>query len=653
MTRPPESEKRRRRAIRLVWLSLALAVTGLVGYLAPLPVAATVARTVFWLLVAVTAGFLLFRAYQRLLWHVSGRLAFSYLLIGALPIPLAAILLALVGYFVAGFFLGHLYRDTLHDLERQVEAAAAHAEGGSEGEVATPGAVAWAAYREGRRVAGDPRAPERWPTWLDKRPEGSAPAFATLPDGSMTLVASTAAGDGRRALAFVSSDLSEVVRRRSGVWVNLLSNAGGAQSVQVSVGSAGLHVRLDPVAEDQRAEIESAKAKFFEQRQVSGGWRDRPMISWVELGEPARSLATGETALGETAVVLTATPRILAERLFSPSAEVGRTFWVSLIVVSLLLLSIYALAELVAVSLIVGLSRAVSRLYTATSRVSAGDFSVRIPVRRRDQVGALQRSFNGMAENLEDLVATAAQAELLEKELTIARQVQQSLIPTNLPEGEAVEFSTLFEPSAAIGGDYFDVLRLSDHELAVVVADVSGHGLPTGLRMAMVKAALGILVVETQEADEILRRLDGTVRSGDPANDEARFFVTATFAKVDFREGRMELTNAGHPPTYHLRGGEVEEIVLPGSPLGGLGTSYGHATRELESGDAVIWLSDGLIEASDAADEPFGYDQVRATLAGPCKSAAQVRDRLLAAVEAHTGGRPARDDRTLVVMRYR
>jgi sigma-B regulation protein RsbU (phosphoserine phosphatase) len=231
--------------------------------------------------------------------------------------------------------------------------------------------------------------------------------------------------------------------------------------------------------------------------------------------------------------------------------------------------------------------------------------------------------------------------------------VQQSLIPTNLPEGEAVEFSTLFEPSAAIGGDYFDVLRLSDQELAVVVADVSGHGLPTGLRMAMVKAALGILVVETHEADEILRRLDGTVRSGDSAGEEARFFVTATFAKVDFREGRVELTNAGHPPTYHLRGGEVEEILLPGSPLGGLGTSYGHATLELESGDAVIWLSDGLIEAADGADEPFGYDQVRATLAGPCESAAQVRDRLLAAVEAHTGGRPARDDRTLVVMRYR
>jgi len=66
----------------------------------------------------------------------------------------------------------------------------------------------------------------------------------------------------------------------------------------------------------------------------------------------------------------------------------------------------------------------------------------------------------------------------------------------------------------------------------------------------------------------------------------------------------------------------------------------------------LIWLSDGLIEASDGDDEPFGYDRIEATLAGPGDSAVQVRDRLLAAVEAHTEGRPAMDDRTLVVMRY-
>ncbi|HUF79352.1 MAG TPA: SpoIIE family protein phosphatase, partial [Thermoanaerobaculia bacterium] len=398
---------------------------------------------------------------------------------------------------------------------------------------------------------------------------------------------------------------------------------------------------------------DARRDRFFAARAGGDGWADRALFNWLAVDRPPADLATGERSGREIAVFLQATPRMVARSLFGQGTELVQGFWVALLVVSLALLTIYAIAELVAITMIVGLSRAVSRLYAATFSLASGDFSVRIPVRRRDQVGALQRSFNTMAENLEDLVATSAQKELLEKELQIARQVQQSLIPKVLPGGETVEFSTLFEPSAAIGGDYFDVLRLSDDELAVVVADVSGHGLPTGLRMAMVKAALGILVVEIDEADEILRRLDRTVRTGDSDGVGSRFFVTAVFTRVNFRTGVVELTNAGHPPAYLVRNRMVEEILEPGSPLGGLGQSYGRRRLELADGDVMVWLSDGLIEATDGDDEPFGYDRVEAALAaGPADSAAEVRDRLLAAVEAYTGGRPAQDDRTVVVMRY-
>src|SRR4029077_7557518 len=113
----------------------------------------------------------------------------------------------------------------------------------------------------------------------------------------------------------------------------------------------------------------------------------------------------------------------------------------------------------------------------------------------------------------------------------------------------AVEFATLFEPSAAIGGDYFDILRLDERRLAVIIAGVSGHGLSTGLRMAMLKAALLILVQDETDSEQILRRLDAVVR----ADTETRLLVTSPLSLPDFRHGTLEITNAGHPPTYRLR----------------------------------------------------------------------------------------------------
>jgi sigma-B regulation protein RsbU (phosphoserine phosphatase) len=152
-------------------------------------------------------------------------------------------------------------------------------------------------------------------------------------------------------------------------------------------------------------------------------------------------------------------------------------------------------------------------------------------------------------------------------------------------------------------------------------------------------------------------------------DDEGRFFVTATVALLDFRDGTLQITNAGHPPTYLVRsaraagspGERVREIMLPGQPLGGIAQTWGKEQVQLAPDDVVVWLSDGLIEAVDGDDEPFGYHGIQGTLerlaeavaaAGRTLTADEVRDALVAAVEGHTGGRPAEDDRTLVVMRY-
>jgi sigma-B regulation protein RsbU (phosphoserine phosphatase) len=362
------------------------------------------------------------------------------------------------------------------------------------------------------------------------------------------------------------------------------------------------------------------------------------------------SLDTGEEIAASVPVSLVGTPGRVIPHLMSSSREVDTLAWLTFVVPAFLLFDVFAVAWIMALFMIFGLSRAVNRLSAATAALQRGDLSYRIPVGRTDQIGALHASFNEMAASLEDLIATKAQKETLEKELQIARQLQESLLPKGLQQTAEVEFATHFEPSAAIGGDYFDILRVDARRLAIVVADVSGHGLSAGLRMAMIKAALAILIEEEAEPAAILGRLDRLLRR---SGQEGPSFVTATLTFLDLEAGRAEIVNAGHPPTYLLRGGAVREILLPGSPLGALGTQYGSTEIELAPGDALVWLSDGFIEATDPDGEVFGYERTMTSLGGENASPATVRDRLLESVAHYTDGRAPEDDRTLVVMRYR
>jgi serine phosphatase RsbU (regulator of sigma subunit) len=671
-------------------LVIALIDPPVFGFLARLVVAACGLLLLLWAV---------WRLWRIAMWRVGRRLAFSYLLTGALPIPLVMLLLALVTYILCGFFLGHLYRDVVGDVhtEMAIEAGtrlAALAGGGRVDGGGDGAAVAFAAYRGGRRVGGDERLPAAWPAWV-AGDEGGRDAARFFAVGNEAPTLAVTAGDAALGvLAVYAGDLALELSERSGVWVRLAApetmderqgtdgeaegeaESGGAGGERAS-GGAG----EQGAGEERRVTVEALGRQLTlrtDPRRTSGGaedffaaratsdadspWlarmADEPFLWWAALPGPLDRLADGAEVANHFSVELIAPPRTIGSHLFAGSPQVDAPAWAVVLVFGVLLLNVYLFATLMAAILIFALTRAVNRLSHATERVRGGDFSVRIPVKRKDQIGELQRSFNTMAENLEQLVATATQKELLEKELAIARDLQESLVPHDLPASEAIAFATVFEPSAAIGGDYFDVLRLSEDRLAVIVADVSGHGLPTGLRMAMLKSALTILVAEDKPVGEILDRLDQVAR----LDGDGRFFVTATLALVDFANDRLELTNAGHPPTYLVRGDGVREVLLPSSPLGGLGRDWGHETLALEAGDVVVWLSDGFIEALDADDEPFGYHGIEATLRQAAEDAAtaerlltvdEVKARLVAAVAAHAGGRPAEDDRTLLVMRYR
>src|ERR1700687_4769425 len=572
-----------------------------------LPYVNTVLALGLGCLCLVLAMLAAWRLMSAFLYKVGRRLTFSYFLIGVLPIPMVMLLLVVVAYLLACLFVGHIYRDGLHALDAEVAAVtrehgALYLRSGQVPDEPPPGTLAgmaFAYYRDGKRTAGDPRAPANWPTWAGQPAPPPAPGLPSLPRfysgglrcpplaAAVATVAAVApaAGGGaprRGVLGVYTGDLDLELSRRSNLWVETNRPGDPVDVMRVKLFNHEL-----PLLTLGRSRNVGEAQRFFKQRSQGHWYWARQLLQWEQRSGPLLDLAGGRQLTSSLQVTLSGTPRVLRQHLFAANGEIDAAAWAVLVALAVLLLNVYVAATLMAIFMIVGLSRAVNRLSRATDAVRRGDFSVRIPAGRRDQIGDLQRTFHEMAGNLEMLGAASAQKELLEKELSLARDLQNSLIPSNLPTGEGVEFATLFEPSAAIGGDYFDVLRLSEREIAVIIADVSGHGLSTGLRMAMLKAALLILIEETRKPEEILRRLDAVVRS----NAEGRCFVTATLAMFDLREGRLNLTNAGHPPTYLVRGGRVQEILLPSSPLGGLGQSYARRALTLERGAVQGWLA--------------------------------------------------------------
>jgi len=594
---------------------------------------------------------MLMRVLRRLLWRVGRRLAFTYFLVGVLPIPMVCFMAVVATYLLSGFFLGHLFREAVNAVHRDVTLAAEISLSASDLHDPSSSAVsdiAIAYYREGRWSSGDPRAPREWPEWLERRQlEASDPMArpATIPplvaidDVGLTLAAAARAGN-HGIVAFYDGHLETRLRDISGAWIELVP-ADDERSDNLNVTILGEKFQLQPLIRDLG---ESDRQQFLSR----GGHDPSFTVQGFGVIDEVLDFATGEVVGEEVSVWLSGTTTFISERLFSSSREIDTQAWLVFVLPAFLLFDVFILAWLMAAMMIVGMSLAVNRLSRATAALQSGDFSVRIPVRRTDQIGALQTSFNQMAEGLERSIESKAQQESLEKELDVARELQKSLIPSELGQGDEFEFATFFEPSAAIGGDYFDIFHLDRRRLAVIIADVSGHGLSAGLHMAMLKASLLILVEEHDDATVILQQLDRVVRT----SLEGRLFVTATLALLDLETGRLELTNAGHPPTYIVRGDTVHEVVLPGAPLGAFGHNYGTATWDLEPGDNVVWLSDGFIEATNSEGDLFGYERTLSSLRGDNSTPAMVRDRLLEKVAAHTAGQPAEDDRTLVVMRY-
>jgi sigma-B regulation protein RsbU (phosphoserine phosphatase) len=247
-----------------------------------------------------------------------------------------------------------------------------------------------------------------------------------------------------------------------------------------------------------------------------------------------------------------------------------------------------------------------------------------------------------------DLHREIVAREQLRREVCLAAEIQRALQPEGRADIPGLEIEVLFEPCHEVGGDYWDVIPAGDDRWWIVIADVSGKGVPAGLVASNIQACLWTrragsepLTSVIADANEILCRLT-----------RSRKYATLVAAEWSAADETLAWVSAGHPPLLLSRGGVVHEFGATGRPIGLLADqSYGSETVSLTEGDTVLLYTDGLLEAGGmSGSEEFGLDRIRACLCGEGGPGGVIK-RLSIALAAHAAGGEPEDDVTIVCLR--
>jgi sigma-B regulation protein RsbU (phosphoserine phosphatase) len=248
------------------------------------------------------------------------------------------------------------------------------------------------------------------------------------------------------------------------------------------------------------------------------------------------------------------------------------------------------------------------------------------------------------------LVERERQRQRLEQQLSIAREIQQALLPCGLHDFPHLAVVGTNSPCLAVGGDYFDVFPMSDDRTAFLIADVSGKGLGAALLTTMLQGALSGMAMGSDPA-----RVFNHINSFLCAHTELGKYATIFFGVLD-PCGLLEFINAGHPSPILLRGGETAEPFTEGSCPVGLvpGAKYTAACVKLQPGDTLVLFSDGVTEAADPDEELFGVARLREVLAGQHEAPLDHLQKIvLESVDRFARGANQADDITLLLVRYR
>jgi phosphoserine phosphatase RsbU/P len=383
----------------------------------------------------------------------------------------------------------------------------------------------------------------------------------------------------------------------------------------------------------------------------------RPLVTLLDLHDWETG-ATHPAAVGIQLNLLQIYERIST---LSSTMQLGQWLLVVLAFLGVMFLTIQFVALVIGFVLARQITGAVHDLFTGTEHLRNRDFTYHIPVRARDQLGELAASFNLMTGEITKLIRENAEKARMEQEMLAAREIQQKLLPSGPMHVPGMAVTAFCEPAREVAGDYFDFLRISPTKLGVLIADVSGKGLPAGLYMAQLKVLVQSLARTHTSPAEFLKAVNRVVAD----NIDSKSFITMSYGVIDLEQRRMAFARAGHCPLIRVPGAapaglRKAELISPDGLVLGLkiddGAMFDGMIQEVSipmaPNDLIVFYTDGISETMNDTFDCYGEPRLAKVLEQyshlPFE---QLRSFIFADLRAFAGDADQHDDMTMILLK--
>lgn len=300
------------------------------------------------------------------------------------------------------------------------------------------------------------------------------------------------------------------------------------------------------------------------------------------------------------------------------------------------------------------LSRPIRALERDIAQVAEGDLEHETVVRSRDEIGGLAHTFNIMTRNVRAAQSHAADRKAIERELAIATEIQTKLLPERIPQIPGLDIHSFYLSAKEVGGDYYDFIVIDQTHLGIIVADVSGKGIPGSMVMTMARSLVRLASVRNVSPGDTFKKVNRIL-----AKDIRRgMFVTSIYMVLNVKTHQLKVASAGHNPLVVFRAetGEYELVKPQGIALGfDKGTIFDNHIQEVElqlkPGDRICAYTDGVNEAMNDQSEEFGDDRFYNLVKQHARlSSKDFVNAIVQEIEGHRGSAEQSDDITITTL---